>query len=144
MLTQLGERLDSMEGFRGNPVMQSYIDMNGHKVTNAVKGTAAGDAVTKDQITPTLLDTPYSAGGSASFTQDITGEDFEEAALIWGYITLANPSSGEASFDAGAGAVAVKSDSATEMKVPFCIGLSGTTLTGSAGAAITITITGYM
>lgn len=136
ILSQLAERLDQMEGYRGTPTLQADLDMNGFKVLNRN---------TSDDAKPTLMSTPYSASSATTETVDISEEDFSDASLIWGYLELTNPSLGVAVLTTDTGSVRVASDSAAPLTVPFCMGLEGTELIiAGNGSLLAVTITGYM
>jgi hypothetical protein len=55
VLAQIADRLDQMEGWRGNPNFQADVNMGGNKGVNAAPGVLDNDLLTKDQTpgTPT-------------------------------------------------------------------------------------------
>jgi hypothetical protein len=53
VLAQIADRLDQMEGFRGEPEFQSDVNLGGNKGINASPGVAADDLLTKSQ-TPSI------------------------------------------------------------------------------------------
>jgi hypothetical protein len=46
VFSQIADRLDQMEGYRGSPQLQADLDLGGNKATNA------GDASASDDLTP--------------------------------------------------------------------------------------------
>lgn len=57
VLARLADRLDKIEGVRGIATIESRLDMQGNKVTDAAQGTTLSDGVVVSQISDQALDT---------------------------------------------------------------------------------------
>lgn len=56
LFSQVGNRLDQMEGWRGTPAFQSDIDLGGNKGVNAGVATETSDLTQLGQVTDDLAD----------------------------------------------------------------------------------------
>ncbi|MGB0717977.1 MAG: hypothetical protein ACPGO7_01465 [Alphaproteobacteria bacterium] len=56
-LARIADRVDKLEGVRGNPTFESDIDLQTNKITDMSSGTASTDGVRLDQLSDQGLDT---------------------------------------------------------------------------------------
>lgn len=88
LLSQLAERLDQIEGYRGTPTFQAAPDLNTKKLTNIGAATGLKDALSGEVawgIGAVYLTTTEAAPAVGTWEQEYSGDLFGTGTTIYAY-----------------------------------------------------------